>query len=430
MDSISKSDGVRSRIRKALPCDYTTNYRYYLRCYMHAMGYFGIFGLSYYYQHQLFTKHPNVGIITLLGKKVELGSLLKYFFSPLIGWSLAGIYMIGHDGHHGVFGPTDRIFGKILNWLSDTILIPFVTQNHSVHSQARGFGHVRHEDLVILDYNIGTIGEILNTMFSGMQYNLYNLFEVLRFDISPFDQQGFKRWISKPYWLLMLFHRVSFLLGGAYYTLTSEIHANSLKLINYNTLVFSDNGNSSDNYTNPLKELIVNIPSPLLTIVNFLPIKISSIEYRPTIGLANSICLAFWFNVILFFPHANPRLDKRDDKLKDDFEYELDYTWEMYPTNSYYDQFQQFLHVGVTSHAAHHLGGHVPRSLLYIVSNEIKNSYSTKYREIKSFKQEFELYSNRIVYGFNKDIPIKIKQRNEVLDTKGSHYNQFQRPKT
>ena len=122
------------------------------------------------------------------------------------------------------------------------------------------------------------------------------------------------------------------------------------------------------------------------------------------IGLSNVISVKQQiFNHFLFGTHVSPQIV--GDENNDEFLIVLRNTYSDYPTNSYYHQLQQFIHLGLSPHAPHHTCSFIPRSLLHIAAKELKDSYPDDCREIKSLSEEMSAYWNRVVYGFPSDIP-------------------------
>ena len=72
--------------------------------------------------------------------------------------------------------------------------------------------------------------------------------------------------------------------------------------------------------------------------------------------------------------------------------------YELYPNNTLYNQFQQWLHCSLTNHASHHLFPYLPRSLYHIGSKHVKKLYPQYYNKFFKFFQGEYLYIVRIMH--------------------------------
>ena len=391
----SQESIVRQKVMSKLPKDWQSNYRYYLRTYMHGISYVAIFFASYKLQeklHQLsldnpksFTyNHPsnsNLNIKLNYPWYINPFSILKYSVSVVVAWSIHSMVMIGHDAVHGAFAPSKSRIGKLLTHLVvkgtwDGLVATDVQPDHYYHH--RYFNTKEDTTMIIIDSNLGTLGEVLHTLFYSLgKWNAYDFIELFNPFINPFTKQGLKRWIiDKPWLLLMIPHRL-LLYFGVYYDIKKTI-------LNFDIFNYKD-----------------------LFGIKF--------KLRPLIGLSNVLWTAYMFNIFAFSPHISPNveqleLEKESEKIRntdisnDQLVNKLRNTWETFPNNTKYDQFQQWIHCGLTMHATHHCFSYLPRSLMHIASKELKEAYPQEYRGVYNVKDEIEIWNTRKVFAGAYDI--------------------------
>ena len=228
-DKISsiKSIAVRKKIFAKLPKDIATNFKYYIRGYIHGILYIGSLGMAYYYQQKYYTNPPMIPI-TFRNKTYNLGKSIPYIFSPIVSWAMSAVFMLGHEGQHKSFAPKKRFLGKLINkivnlfgYQSVAASSRLLTPMHNNHHKYLNTKNKKYSDdeMIILSWNLGVSGEILHTIWFVMRWNLSDLFTGLNI---------FNSSISFGYRLFMtsaVMFRVSVIFGGDYFIKKNkEVH--------------------------------------------------------------------------------------------------------------------------------------------------------------------------------------------------------------
>ena len=403
----SKAIQVRRRIWSKLPKDYKRSFWYYKRNFFHCVSYVGVFICSYRLQEYLNQNPPKIYSLVLGNKKYEVGNIVKYLLSPVISWSVIGILLLGHEASHNTFAPSNNKLGKLINYIikntfPDWFAIGDRFSFRRSHDKHHKYVNTKSDtEMVYLDYNLGVFGEILHAMNVIIQWNLYDTKELFNFNINIFNQPN--RYLWKPYLLFTFCIRLLFY-SASYPKFNNIKHG-----VNIAANVLLQRGQRKVN--------ISNATSATGILSRFGNLYKSLFTPRIGIALVNMFTLSHFFNLIFFLPHATPVITSKKNATNDEIVYVLRNTWDLYPSNSLYDQFQQFIHCGgATPHCGHHCMPFVPRSLLHIVSKEISIAYPKEYRPIKTIKDEFNLWKTRKVFGFRDEIPETIQMRNKLMN--------------
>ena len=337
-NKLSKQDIIKLKVFKRLPNDYNISYKYYYIAWLHGISYIGIGMTSYWMQLQCCYKN-NENKYTSKYK-----NLFKYLLSIPFGWSLCGLILCGHEGGHNTFAPIKTKFGRILNkivsffgWTA-VVNNNIIVKKHNYHHNNPN--NINDYEMVMKNYNIPYIGEILHIFYLITKWNLLDLYNILNI----FNIKSIYDIILKPIYLSFMLFRVSCYFGAFYYLDINDQY--KLKMF-----------------------------------------------YRPKIGFANIVSLSMWVNILFFLPHVNGKYNddsSTNENNSDLFENILDNTYEFYSYKHNY--LSQWLHCGSTNHAAHHCFPYIPRSLLYIPSEELKFGYPNRYKSINSIHNQCILY--------------------------------------